>query len=48
MPQVIGWGMGRGLHSGSDQGQEIKDHLYADLNKYPDHDHPSMTLGGLI
>ena len=33
MPQVIEWGMGWGPHSGSDQGQEFKDHPSADLNK---------------
>ena len=34
MPQVIGLGMGRGLHSGSDQGQEFEDCTSADLNTY--------------
>ena len=42
MPQVIGWGMGRGLHSGSDQGQELKDHPSTHLNKH--RDSPSLTL----
>ena len=35
-------GMGRGQHSGSDQGQEFKDHPSAVFNKH--HDSPSLTL----
>ena len=42
MPQVIGWGMGLGLHSGSDQGQEFKDYPSTDLNKH--HGSPGLTL----
>ena len=34
MPQVAGWGMEGGLHSGSDPGQECKDRPSADLNKH--------------
>ena len=34
MPQVAGWGMEGGLHSGSDPGQEFKDRPSADLNKH--------------
>jgi len=34
LPQVIGQGMGRGLHSDSDQGQEFEDCLSADLNTH--------------
>ena len=44
MPKVIEWGMGLGLHSGSDQGQEVKDHPSAYLNKH--HDSPSFDLIG--
>ena len=44
MPPVIGWGMGGGLHSGSDQGQEFKDHPSADLNKHHEAPSPSLTL----
>lgn len=40
-PQVFECGMGRGLHSGSDLGQEFKDHP-SDLNKL--RDSPSLTL----
>ena len=44
MAQVIvgggGGGMGQGLHSGSDQGQEFKDRPSADLNKH----HGSSSL----
>ena len=32
LPQVIGQGMGLGLHSDSDQGQEFEDQPSADLN----------------
>ena len=42
MPQVTGWGMEGGLHLGSDQGQEFKDHHSADLNKH--FGSPSLTL----
>ena len=46
MPQVIGWGMGRGLHSRSDQGQEFKERPSADLKKH--RDSPRLTLEGQI
>ena len=36
LPQVIGWGLGSGLHSDSDLGQEFDDCPYADLNKHQD------------
>ena len=31
-----GWGVGAGLHSGSDQGQKFEDCPSADLNKHQD------------
>ena len=34
MPQVTEWGMGLGLHSYSDQGQEFEDHSSVDLNTH--------------
>ena len=34
MPQVIGWGMGSGLHLDSDQGQEFEDCPSTDLNTH--------------
>ena len=42
--RVIGWQVGRGLHSGSDQRQESKDHPSADLHKHQDSS--SWTLQG--